>query len=152
MTTHATALKLEPEAAPESGTLQTVPLEPSADGRLANSLMRLDHRTRSRAVPQRLARRGPHLAVGAGPDTRLIPLEEKITHIGRGLTADIRIEDQGVSRTHAIIVRHGRHARILDNRSSNGTLLNGRRVVATNLHNGDMLWIGPIALQYVEVG
>jgi FHA domain len=152
MTTHATALKLEPEAAPESGTLQTVPLEPSADGRIANSLMRLDHRTRARAVPQRLARRGPHLAVGAAPHTVLIPLEDKITHIGRGLTADIRIEDQGVSRTHAIIVRHGRHARILDNRSSNGTLLNGRRVVATNLHNGDVLWIGPIALQYVEVG
>jgi hypothetical protein len=152
MTTHATALQLEPKAAPESGTLQTTSLEPSADGRLATSLMRLDHRTRNRAVQQRLARRGPHLAVGDGLQTRLIPLEDKITHVGRGLTADIRIEDQGVSRTHAIIVRHGRHARILDNRSSNGTYLNGRRIVATNLHNGDVIWIGPVALQYFEVG
>ncbi len=152
MTTHATALQLVPEAAPESGTLQTTSLEPSDDGRLANSLTRLDHRTRNRAVQQRLARRGPHLAVGEGLQTRLIPLEDKITHVGRGLTADVRIEDQGVSRTHAIIVRHGRHARILDNRSSNGTYLNGRRIIATNLQNGDVIWIGPVALQYVEVG
>jgi hypothetical protein len=152
MTTHATALQLEPEAAPESGTLQTTLVEPSPDGRLATSLTRLDHRTRNRAVQQRLARRGPHLAVGDGLQTRLIPLEDKITHIGRGLTADIRIEDQGVSRTHAIIVRHGRHARILDNRSSNGTYLNGRRIAATNLHNGDVISIGSFALQYVEVG
>ncbi len=152
MTTQATALKLEPEAAPATSALQTAPLEPSADGRIADSLMRLDHRTRGRAVTQRLARRGPHLSVGEGLQSRLIPLEEKITHVGRGLTADIRIEDQGVSRTHAIIVRHGRHARILDNRSSNGTYLNGRRIAATNLHNGDVIWIGPIALQYVEIG
>ena len=152
MTTQATAPQLEPEAAPASSALQTAPLEPTADWRAADSLMRLDHRTRSRAVTQRLASRGPHLAVGQGPQTRLIALEDKITHVGRGLTADVRIEDQGVSRTHAIIVRHGRHARILDNRSSNGTYLNGRRVVATNLHNGDVIWIGPVALQYVEIG
>jgi pSer/pThr/pTyr-binding forkhead associated (FHA) protein len=152
MTTQATALQLEPEAAPASSALQTGPIEPTAEGRAADSLMRLDHRTRSRAVAQRLARRGPHLAVGQGLQTRLIALEDKITHVGRGLTADIRIEDQGVSRTHAIIVRHGRHARILDNRSSNGTYLNGRRVVATNLQNGDMIWIGPVAMQYVEIG
>lgn len=152
MSTQATALKLEPEAAPASSALQTGPLAPSADARGVDSLMRLDHRTRGRAVTQRLARRGPHLAVGEGLQTRLIPLEEKITHVGRGLTADIRVEDQGVSRTHAIIVRHGRHARILDNRSSNGTYLNGRRIMATNLHNGDVIWIGPIAMQYVEIG
>ena len=64
MTTQATALQLEPEAAPASSALQTAPLEPSSDGRAADSLMRLDHRTRSRAVTQRLARLGPHLAVG----------------------------------------------------------------------------------------
>jgi hypothetical protein len=153
MPTPATAQQLEPQPAPASAALlHTAPLEPAADGQGADSLMRLDHRTLSRAVPQRLARRGPHLAVGAGLQTRLIALEDKITHVGRGLTADIRIEDQGVSRTHAIIVRHGRHARILDNRSSNGTYLNGRRVMATNLQNGDVIWIGSVALQYVEIG
>jgi FHA domain len=152
MTTPAAAPQPPTEVAPAASAVQTARLEPSADGRVADSLMRLDHRTRGRSVPQRLARRGPHLAVGDGVNARLIALEDKITHVGRGLTADIRIEDQSVSRTHAIIVRHGRHARILDNRSSNGTYLNGRRVIATNLHNGDLIWIGPIVLQYVEVG
>ncbi len=152
MSTPATAPRFDGQATPVASAHPTAPLEPTADRRAADSLMRLDHRTRSRAVPHRLARRGPHLAAGTGLETRLIPLEDKITHIGRGLTADVRIEDQAVSRTHAIIVRHGAHARILDNRSSNGTYLNDRQVVATNLHNGDVIRVGSVALQYVEIG
>ena len=77
--------------------------------------------------------------------------ESKITHIGRGLAAHVRFEDQRVSRDHAIIVRHGRFARLLDNRSANGTFVNGRRVVVTNLQDGDVIRVGPIAVQYVEL-
>jgi pSer/pThr/pTyr-binding forkhead associated (FHA) protein len=91
------------------------------------------------------------VAVQDGGETRLIPLEARITHIGRGLSADLRLEDQRVSRSHAIIVRHGRFARVLDNRSSNGTFLNGRRIVATNVANGDEICVGPVAVRYVEV-
>jgi len=55
------------------------------------------------------------------------------------------------SRSHAIIVRHGRFARLLDNRSANGTYLNDRRIVATNIRNGDMITIASLVMQYVEV-
>jgi FHA domain len=141
------ALQQEAPAAPP-----TVPLKPAADEGFANPLLLLDHRTRSRAIPQHLARRGPHLALDDGLQTRLLALEEKLTHIGRGIGSDIRIEDQSVSQSHAIIVRHGRHARVLDNRSSNGTFLNGRRIVASNLRDGDVISIGPVAMQYLEMG
>ena len=63
-----------------------------------------------------------------GDDTRLIRLESNITHLGRGLTSDLRFEHQHVSRTHALVVRHGRVVRVLDNRSTAGTYVNGRRV------------------------
>lgn len=116
-----------------------------------NPLMLLDHRTRSRAIPQRLARRGPHLALEDGLQTRLLPLEEKLTHIGRSPGSHIRIDERAVSPSHAIIVRHGRYARILDNRSSTGTFLNDRRIVATNLHNGDVISIGPVMMRFVEI-
>jgi pSer/pThr/pTyr-binding forkhead associated (FHA) protein len=116
-----------------------------------NPLALLDHRTRSRVVPRRLARRGPHLVLDDGSQRRYIALEGKLTHIGRGVSSDIRIEDQAVSQSHAIIVRHGRYARVLDNRSATGTYLNGRRVVATNLHSGDVICIGSVVMQYIEI-
>jgi pSer/pThr/pTyr-binding forkhead associated (FHA) protein len=52
---------------------------------------------------------------------------------------------------HAILVRHGRHMRVLDNRSSNGTYVNGRRIIATSLEDGDVLRIGALAMRYVVV-
>src|SRR5581483_474082 len=109
----------------------------------------LDYRTRERLKPTRLCRRGPHLAFQDGDETLMLELEAKITHVGRGLTAHVRIEDPRVSRDHAIIVRHGRFARMLDNRSANGSYVNGRRVLAMNLAHGDVVRAGPVAMQYL---
>jgi FHA domain len=126
-------------------------IEPGTDEPIVDSLPLLDHRSRSRAISPRLAPRGRYLALQDGEETRLIRLESTITHVGRGLTSDLRFEHQHVSRTHALIVRHGRVVRVLDNRSTAGTYVNGRRVVATNIQNGDVIRIGPIVMQYLEV-
>ena len=48
-----------------------------------------------------------------------------------------------MSRTHAIIVLHGRFVRVLDNRSTAGTYVNGRRMVAGNIQHGDVIQVGP---------
>jgi hypothetical protein len=131
---------------------ETGPLKPAAEEEpIIQSFRLLDHRTRARAVTERLARRGPHLAFQEGHFTRLIALESKVTHVGRGTSADIRIEEHRVSRSHTILVKHGRYTRVLDNRSSNGTFVNGRRIVATNLSNGDVICVGPVRMQYFEV-
>jgi pSer/pThr/pTyr-binding forkhead associated (FHA) protein len=80
-----------------------------------------------------------------------VPIDAKVTHIGRGLNSDVRIEEQRVSRSHAILVRHGHSTRLLDNRSANGTFVNGRRIVATNIADGDVIRIGPVVTTYVQV-
>jgi FHA domain len=129
----------------------TARLEAGPDEAILDSLPLLDHRARARAISARLAPAGRYLALHDGGETRLIRLESNITHLGRGLTADLRFEDQRVSRTHAIIVRHGRFSRVLDNRSASGTYVNGRRVFAGNIDNGDVIRIGPVVMQYVEV-
>ncbi len=54
-------------------------------------------------------------------------------HIGRGLTAGLRLDDASVSRRHAILVPRPSGARILDDRSSNGTFVNGRRIQQADL-------------------
>src|SRR5690348_7444861 len=89
----------------------TAPLEGAADESILDAFELLDHRARSRAVPRALARRGAYLAFADGDDTHLVALEPKITHIGRGLTSHLRIEEHRVSRSHAILVRHGRFTR-----------------------------------------
>jgi hypothetical protein len=147
MTTHAPPTPVIVPAQHEA----TAELEPTSADLIVDAAPLLDHRARSRLVPERLARRGAYLAFQDGDQTLLHPLDAKITHIGRGTSAELRLEEKRISRDHAIVVRHGNFARLLDNRSSNGTFLNGRRVVATNLANGDVIRVGPVAMQYIEV-
>jgi Inner membrane component of T3SS, cytoplasmic domain len=146
-----------PPPLPDQATLlpahehPTARFEAASEGAIRDSLPLLDHRARVGAIPPRMASRGHYLALSDGDETRLVKLRSDITHIGRGLTADLRFEDQRVSRTHAIIVLHGRFARVLDNRSTGGTFVNGRRVVAGNIEPGDVIQVGPALMQYVEV-
>jgi len=129
----------------------TAPLEAATAEPILDSLALLDHRTRSRAISRRLAPFGHYLAFADNGAEWLIPLDTKVMHIGRGLTSDVRIEEQRVSRSHAILVRHGHHTRLLDNRSANGTFVNGRRIIATNIADGDVIRIGPVVMTYLQV-
>jgi pSer/pThr/pTyr-binding forkhead associated (FHA) protein len=80
-----------------------------------------------------------------------VPIDAQVTHIGRGGASDVRVEHKHVSRSHAILVRHGHHTRVLDNRSSNGTFINGREIVATNVSDGDVIRIGPAVMTYLQI-
>jgi FHA domain len=129
----------------------TTPLPATDTELIRDSFALLDHRARRRALPRGLAPAGRYLGFDNGNQTLLVRLESRITHIGRSAASDVRLEDRRVSRDHAIIVRHGRYARVLDNRSMNGTFLNGYRIVATNLQGGDVIRVGPLAMTYVEI-
>lgn len=111
----------------------------------------LDHRTRARCIPRELAPPGRYLEVEDSDQTRLLPLDRPILHIGRGLAADIRLEDPQVSRRHAIVAQRGDGARVLDDRSRNGTFVNGRAVMIGYLADGDILRIGRIVFRFIEI-
>jgi FHA domain len=119
---------------------------------IVDSFALLDHRTRARAIPERSAPPGRYLSVEDNGETHLIALERPITHIGRGLVADVRLEDSNVSRRHAIVAVRGDGVRVLDDRSSNGTFVNGRSVTVAYLADGDVLRFGRVVLRYAEVG
>jgi len=118
---------------------------------VVDSFALLDHRTREHAIPAVGAPPGRYLSFEHGAVTMLIALERPITHIGRGLIADVRLEDSHVSRRHAILVYRGSGSRILDDRSSNGTFVNGHRVTQADLHDGDVLVLGRVVLRYLEL-
>jgi len=96
---------------------------------------------------------GPHLAFfdGDGEGARLIRLPEGWTRIGRGVTADIRLDDPSVSRRHVLIVRtEAGELRAMDDRSLNGLFVNGERVEWTELSDGDELEIGSFRLYVIR--
>ena len=121
-------------------------LDPTND-----ALPLIDHRARGRAVPVELAAPGRYLELTDGDKAMLVRLEHEVTHIGRGFRADLRLEEQRVSRRHALLVQRGARVRLLDDRSSNGTFVNGRRIIESELRDGDVMLIGPVSMRYVEV-
>jgi FHA domain len=118
---------------------------------VVDSFALLDHRTRERAILAVGAPPGRYLSFEHGAVTKLIALERPITHIGRGLIADVRLEDSHVSRRHAILAVRGEGARVLDDRSSNGTHVNGRAVTVAHLSDGDVLRFGRAVFRYTEI-
>ncbi len=70
------------------------------------------------------------------------PLNDGRTSIGRGLQADVRINDEGISRTHAIIERVADSYLLNDAGSTNGTFANGDRIDRVPLGEGDKIQIG----------
>lgn len=112
----------------------------------------LDERNRRRASEPERAQPGRYLEVqGAGAETLLVPLTQEITRIGRGLGADLHLDEGSVSRRHAILVQRAAGARVLDDRSANGTLVNGRRVTQADLRSGDVILLGRVVLRYLEL-
>ena len=78
---------------------------------------------------------------------RTFAIERGWTRIGRSLTADLRIDDPSVSRRHALIVAEpGKVLRVLDDRSLNGVLVNGRTLEWGPLREGDCLTVGRYSL------
>jgi ABC-type multidrug transport system ATPase subunit len=68
--------------------------------------------------------------------------------IGRATDNDIVVPDVLASRHHATLVPGPGGTQIVDNRSINGTFVNGQRVESTTLHDGDVVTIGNIDLVF----
>ena len=78
------------------------------------------------------------------------PLLAAITVLGRDNTADVILDDPGISRQHTEIrvTTDGPHlvANIRDLGSTNGTFVNGERITSQRLTDGDRVNVGRTAL------
>jgi len=119
---------------------------PAAKGSDTERIARIAHAREALDAP------GDYLCYEEHGEMRIIPLTGAWTRIGRSLSADVHLEDQTVSRRHAMIVRDGKSIRALDDRSMNGLYVNGERVESTTLHDGDELLVGRYRLLLVRVG
>lgn len=94
----------------------------------------------------------PHLLeVKSGPGTAArYVLSEKSYVLGRGTQATIELPSEEVSRQHASLTRTEDEYTIEDLGSRNGIILNGLKVHAAVLRDGDEVQLGDIILTYRE--
>jgi pSer/pThr/pTyr-binding forkhead associated (FHA) protein len=127
-----------------------LPAPTDAETARLDALPRMSYGARKRTIPEAQPEPGRYLVVEDGDEHRLLRLADDVTHIGRAWTAELRLEDEAVSRRHAIIVNDDAAVRILDDRSANGTRVNGEPVLKADLRDGDVILVGRVALTYRE--
>lgn len=73
-----------------------------------------------------------------------IPVRDGKLSFGRGSDANVRLDDNGLSRLNSTVYREGDRVWIVDENSTNGTFVNGGKVSGsgTPLNNGDTIKIG----------
>lgn len=125
------ATKPEPPAPPEPPVLQPVVVAPPAP---------------AAANPDGVAR---YLVLSDG-DAEVVHMLGRRTTIGRGPDNDIRIDTKFISRHHAVIMVGPAQTLLEDLRSTNGVLVNGRRVTRAALRDGDLVHIGKTPFRYVQ--
>jgi predicted component of type VI protein secretion system len=91
-------------------------------------------------VPKLLITRGRGVGRDEAVGTRCV--------LGRSSGADIVLQDRGVSRWHARVGLQGEVYVIHDLASRNGTIVNGQRVRAVPLGDGDVIRLGRIELVF----
>jgi pSer/pThr/pTyr-binding forkhead associated (FHA) protein len=93
----------------------------------------------------------PHLEIQDGLEAAQVPLAAAVTRLGRGMTADVLLDHPTVSRRHALIAQRDGQLTLLDDRSMNGTWLNGARIREAPLRDGDVIELGAVRLRFLDV-
>jgi pSer/pThr/pTyr-binding forkhead associated (FHA) protein len=92
----------------------------------------------------------PKLIVIKGLTSQTCCIVSDSVLLGRAPSSDVQITAEGVSRSHARIVRKGDVYYISDLQSTNGTSVNGTRISGeTKLQHGDTIELGSaVTLQF----
>jgi len=119
-----------------------VTISVNTDEQLSTGTLRVDSRSASGDVSWRAV---------VEVEGKRHPLVKSRTVIGRGSDADITIADAGTSRRHVEILWDGQRAMVRDMNSTNGTKLNGAKVVEAGLTPGSVVTIGRTDIVFTVV-
>lgn len=80
----------------------------------------------------------------APPKGEPIAVAKTPTIVGRDVAADIVVAHSSVSRRHAQVERSGEEWEVVDQKSANGTWIDGQRVIRARLKAGQTLRFGAV--------
>ena len=109
------------------------------------------------AIQQRLDTTGTHeiapegdkrLLIRSEGDSEVVHVLGRKTSVGRTPDNDMQIDAKFISRHHAVILAGPAHTIIEDLNSTNGVLVNGRRITRQTLKDGDSVMIGKTVFRF----
>jgi hypothetical protein len=109
------------------------------------------------AIQQRLESTGSHeiapegdkrLLIRSEGDSDVVHVLGRKTSVGRTPDNDLQIDAKFISRHHAVILAGPAHTIIEDLNSTNGVLVNGRRITRQTLKDGDAVMIGKTVFRF----
>jgi len=89
------------------------------------------------------------LGVGGFHGGRVYPLSHNTVFLGRADDADVCVSDPSVSVQHARIINGSQGFEIEDLDSTNGTFVEGNRVIRTRLQSGDRVKLGQVEFKFL---
>jgi len=104
---------------------------------LETGMFRVTSHAEQGPIPEDVSLPNARFEVGG----KVVTLNHDVTVVGRGSDADLRIDDPGVSRRHAI-VRLRPTPTISDLGSTNGTLVDGANIEEAELQDGSQVTFG----------
>ncbi len=81
---------------------------------------------------------------------QMIPLDKRVTRIGRQLGNDVVLQEESVSRFHAEIRNEDGKYILYDNNSTAGTYVNSKRIDRCVLISSDLLSFSCIQVMFVN--
>lgn len=84
------------------------------------------------------------LPIGASQGRQAQLIRKKRVLIGRSQACDIVLPHNEVTAIHAVLEIHGDKFKIFDMNSTNGTYVNGKRVIVEACHLNDVIKLGPL--------
>ena len=85
-----------------------------------------------------------------GKTIRDMTIDQQRVIIGRSDHNDLRVDSRFVSRHHAMLIRNGNATFLMDLNSTNGTIVNSRRISNQVLMHNDIISLGNHRLKFVH--
>ncbi|HUI62970.1 MAG TPA: FHA domain-containing protein, partial [Steroidobacteraceae bacterium] len=120
-------------------------------GHIQRSITRLDHGADHPHVPvhEPAPDGATRLLIRTDGETEVVHVLGRKTTVGRTPDNDLQIDAKFISRHHAVILAGPAHTIIEDLNSTNGVMINNRRVTRQPLKDGDTVMIGKTQFRYV---
>ena len=115
-------------------------------GHIQRNIKRLDHPSDPGSEPA--ADGATRLLIRTDGDTEVVHVLGRKTTVGRTPDNDLQIDAKFISRHHAVILAGPAHTIIEDLNSTNGVLVNSRRITRQPLKDGDNVVIGKTAFRF----